>query len=113
MGRFRMKPGKSLKFLFDGKDEREITINNLVVAGWTGRNVEAMEAHILELEELGIGTCPECNHSVTFTPTRKSNIYVCDQCDEKVYQYKNGKVHWYTLKEMPLMGVKPYNLSDK
>ena len=47
-----MKPGKSLKFLFDGKDEREITINNLVVAGWTGRNVEAMEAHILELEEL-------------------------------------------------------------
>ena len=65
------------------------------------------------IEELGIGQCPECHSSVTFTPTRKSNIYVCDQCDEKVYQYKNGKVHWYTLKEMPLMGVKPYNLSDK
>ena len=27
---------------------------NLVIAGWTGRNQEAMEAHISELEELGI-----------------------------------------------------------
>jgi len=29
-------------------------IKNLVVAGWTGRNVEALEAHIKELEALGV-----------------------------------------------------------
>ena len=29
-------------------------IDNLVVAGWTGRNVEALEAHIKELEALGV-----------------------------------------------------------
>jgi hypothetical protein len=29
-------------------------IRNLVVAGWTGRNVEALEAHIKELEALGV-----------------------------------------------------------
>jgi hypothetical protein len=30
------------------------TIENLVVAGWTGRNVAALEAHIRELEALGV-----------------------------------------------------------
>jgi hypothetical protein len=29
-------------------------INTLVIAGWTGRNVEALEAHIKELEALGV-----------------------------------------------------------
>jgi hypothetical protein len=29
-------------------------IKTLVIAGWTGRNVEALEAHIKELEELGV-----------------------------------------------------------
>ena len=29
-------------------------IGNLVIAGWTGRNVEALEAHIKELEALGV-----------------------------------------------------------
>jgi hypothetical protein len=30
------------------------TIRNLVVAGWTGRNTAALEAHIKELEALGV-----------------------------------------------------------
>lgn len=30
------------------------TIRNLVIAGWTGRNVEALEAHIKELEAIGV-----------------------------------------------------------
>jgi hypothetical protein len=37
--------------------ERKLDLNaikNLVVAGWTGRNVEALEAHIKELEALGV-----------------------------------------------------------
>src|SRR5688572_33439307 len=29
-------------------------IKNLVIAGWTGRNVAALEAHIKELEALGV-----------------------------------------------------------
>ena len=39
----------------DGGDHAlAITIDELVIAGWTARNVEAMEAHIAELEALGI-----------------------------------------------------------
>ncbi len=30
------------------------SVTSLVVAGWTGRNVEALEAHIKELEALGV-----------------------------------------------------------
>jgi hypothetical protein len=33
-------------------DPREI--KHLVIAGWTGRNVEALEKHILELEAIGV-----------------------------------------------------------
>ena len=29
-------------------------VKNLVIAGWTGRNVEALEAHIKELEAIGV-----------------------------------------------------------
>ena len=41
--------------LTDG-DPRDITvtIHNLVIAGWTGRDREAMEAHMAELEAIGI-----------------------------------------------------------
>jgi hypothetical protein len=31
-----------------------VEIKNLVIAGWTGRNVEALEAHIRELEAIGV-----------------------------------------------------------
>ena len=42
--------------LISAEGERQVRadIAKLVIAGWTGRNVEAMEAHIRELEELGI-----------------------------------------------------------
>ncbi len=88
-----MKPGKSLKFLFDGEDEREITINNLVVAGWTGRNVEAMEAHILELEELGIAR-----------PSRMPTFYRCsvnqlttDQDFQVIGNNSSGEIEFIIL----------------
>jgi hypothetical protein len=38
-------------------DERKLdlaAIRNLVIAGWTGRNVAALEAHIKELEAIGV-----------------------------------------------------------
>jgi hypothetical protein len=38
----------------DGDAPLDAVIGTLVVAGWTGRDAAAMEAHIRELEELGI-----------------------------------------------------------
>ncbi|WP_179400813.1 DUF2848 domain-containing protein [Burkholderia guangdongensis] len=38
----------------NGKTERTITIDTLVIAGWTGRDTVAMEKHIRELEALGV-----------------------------------------------------------
>ena len=37
-----------------GETERVIAIDNLVIAGWTGRDSARMEEHIAELEALGI-----------------------------------------------------------
>jgi len=37
-----------------GISEETVTVNDLVIAGWTGRNVEALEKHIRELEEIGV-----------------------------------------------------------
>ena len=42
-------------------------IKNLVIAGWTGRNVAALEAHIQELEALGV-KCPRLCRSSIATP---------------------------------------------
>ncbi|NBP72372.1 MAG: DUF2848 domain-containing protein [Alphaproteobacteria bacterium] len=33
---------------------KQVRIDDLVIAGWTGRNVDALEKHIVELEELGV-----------------------------------------------------------
>jgi hypothetical protein len=37
-----------------GGEPRTVKIDNLVIAGWTGRDREAMEKHMAELEEIGI-----------------------------------------------------------
>ena len=39
-------------------DARVVEVNRLVIAGWTGRDVEALERHIAELEELGVARPP-------------------------------------------------------
>ena len=49
-----MVASATFEFLMDGKEARKIAVKQLVVAGWTSRNLSAMEAHIAELEELGI-----------------------------------------------------------
>lgn len=38
----------------NGPTERAFTIDSLVIAGWAGRDRDKMEAHIRELEELGV-----------------------------------------------------------
>lgn len=37
-----------------GTSEETVTVTDLVIAGWTGRNVEALEKHIRELEAIGV-----------------------------------------------------------
>lgn len=37
-----------------GGESRNIRIDEAVIAGWTGRNVEALEEHIRELEAVGV-----------------------------------------------------------
>ena len=45
----------TLEFTIDPDNTtRQVQIDDLVIAGWTGRNVEALEKHIVELEELGV-----------------------------------------------------------
>lgn len=38
----------------DGETKLRAAVDRLVIAGWTGRDPEAMEAHIRELEEIGV-----------------------------------------------------------
>jgi len=42
----------------DSAGEIDVGIDDLVIAGWTGRNVEAVEEHIAELEEIGVARPP-------------------------------------------------------
>ena len=37
-----------------GKRSAQVTVDGLIIAGWTGRDAAAMEAHIKELEALGV-----------------------------------------------------------
>ncbi|NVK41514.1 MAG: DUF2848 domain-containing protein [Oceanospirillaceae bacterium] len=38
----------------DGESQRDFDIDEVIIAGWTGRDRDAVEAHIRELEELGV-----------------------------------------------------------
>jgi hypothetical protein len=46
-----------LPFIFHGKaapERRDVQIDHLVIAGWTGRDKAALEKHIAELEAIGV-----------------------------------------------------------
>jgi len=49
-----MDSGSTLTLALDGAPALDAGIGELVIAGWTGRDHAAMEAHIVELEALGI-----------------------------------------------------------
>ena len=42
----------------DGTSERALAVRDLVIAGWTGRDKEAMKHHIAELEAIGVKRPP-------------------------------------------------------
>lgn len=52
-----MRPSPSFEFRFTGIGgtiKKSVEIDRLVIAGWTGRDQEALEKHIAELEAMGI-----------------------------------------------------------
>ena len=50
--------GAHLELEFLGDQRRQIHVGELVIAGWTGRDKTAMEAHIAELEAIGVQRPP-------------------------------------------------------
>lgn len=60
----------------------------------------------ITIEDLALGKCPSCFEFVTFVPTKKKDIFVCEVCDDKIRQYKNGKIHWYKYTEEPIYKIK-------
>jgi hypothetical protein len=51
----KLTPGFEFRFTGDGgTHETTVEIDNLVIAGWTGRDKESTEKHIAELEAIGI-----------------------------------------------------------
>lgn len=48
-----MIPTQLLDFSIDGK-RKTVEIHDLIIAGWTGRDADAVERHIVELEAIGV-----------------------------------------------------------
>jgi Protein of unknown function (DUF2848) len=47
--------GVSVEFIYQGESApRDIAVQRLIIAGWTGRNKDATEKNIPELEALGV-----------------------------------------------------------
>lgn len=49
----RMEPMPAVEFVVDGRPLR-IDVRDVIVAGWTGRDIRAVEEHIAELEAIGV-----------------------------------------------------------
>ena len=48
-------PGYTFRFTDDGGSfEKSVEVDNLIIAGWTGRDRQAIENHIAELEAIGV-----------------------------------------------------------
>lgn len=64
----------------DGGDSHQLeaVIDKLIVAGWTGRNPVAMEAHIVELEKLGV---PRPKSTPIFYRTASSLLTTADEIE--------------------------------
>ena len=66
---------QKLHFRVAGGNDLAIEVNRLVIAGWTGRDREAVDHHIRELEALGV--CPPASVP-TFYPLAASLLTTAD-----------------------------------
>ncbi|MBZ9784998.1 DUF2848 domain-containing protein [Pseudomonas sp. REP124] len=78
-----------------GEELREFQISDVIIAGWTGRDRHAVEAHIVELEELGVkrpATVP-CYYFVTDDRlTQDENIQVLGE-------ESSGEIEFFLLND--------------
>ena len=90
---------KKLSLMFCSKkfsEELTIEVSKAVIAGWTGSDREAVEAHIVELEELGVkrpATVP------TYYPVAVSNL-TTDHSVEVLGGESSGEVEFVLLKAL-------------
>lgn len=57
-----------------GSRPETLSVSTLVIAGWTGRNKEAMEHHIAELEALGVKRPPQTPMFYRVSTSRLSTV---------------------------------------
>ena len=69
----------------------DFDLQKLIIAGWTGRNQEAMEAHIRELEEMGI---PRPKQTPAYYECAKS-LVTTDETIEVVGENTSGEVEFF------------------
>ena len=76
-------------------------LNELVIAGWTGRDKEAMEEHMVELEDLGISrpkTTPIFYHLAPYLLTQSATIPV-------IGSDTSGEVEFFVLSHKNILWV--------
>lgn len=84
----------------DGVQPLSLEVKTLVIAGWTGRNVEAMEAHIRELEAIGIArpkTTPIFYRVAAALLTTADAIQVSGEASSgevETVVFNSGGTHW-------------------
>ncbi len=91
-----MPGGRAVTFDFlDGDAQRaeQVTISQLVIAGWTGRDQEAVEKHIAELAAIGV---PRPSSTPCFYPVAASLATTEDEI-EVVGSHSSGEVEYFLL----------------
>ena len=96
----------NLEFIFveaDSVTTERVFVDKLIIAGWTGRNKDAVEKHIAELEEIGVPrpkSTPIFYHLSSDQLTQNDSISV-------VGENSSGEVEFFILshKEALWIGV--------
>lgn len=78
----------------DGTTQRTIKVNQLVIAGWTGRDPDLVEKHIRELEELGVPRPPS---TPVFYRAAASRL-TCADAIETIGDQSGGEVEFVLLR---------------
>lgn len=85
-----------LKFRFTsekGSEDRDVEVGNLVIAGWTGRDKAAMEAHIKELEAIGV---PRPKRTPCFYRAAASQLTTANAI-QVLGEHSSGEVEFFLL----------------
>jgi hypothetical protein len=72
---------------------KPVTVSQLIIAGWTGRDREAVEKHIAELVDLGVARPPS---TPCFYPVAAS-LLTTEDAIEVVGTHSSGEVEYFLL----------------